>query len=56
VLDRRGLEARSCECYAVIRKGYDQLCATPTPRSADPWSAPRDSGRRLPAGEAAATT
>jgi len=55
VLDRRGLEARSCECYAVIRQGYDQLSATPTPRCADPWSAQQNSGRRTPAGGAAAT-
>lgn len=25
VLDRAGLEARACECYAVIRKAYDRL-------------------------------
>ena len=25
VLDRRGLEQRSCECYAVVRKEYDRL-------------------------------
>jgi CRP-like cAMP-binding protein len=25
VLDRAGIEARSCECYAVIRKEYDRL-------------------------------
>ncbi|WIT12077.1 Crp/Fnr family transcriptional regulator [Paucibacter sediminis] len=25
VLDRAGLEARSCECYAVVRKEYDRL-------------------------------
>ncbi len=25
VLDRPGLEARSCECYAVVRKEYDRL-------------------------------
>jgi CRP-like cAMP-binding protein len=25
VLDRQGLEARSCECYAVVRKEYDRL-------------------------------
>ena len=25
VLDRRGLEARSCECYAVVKKEYDRL-------------------------------
>ena len=25
VLDRTGLEARACECYAVVRKEYDRL-------------------------------
>jgi CRP-like cAMP-binding protein len=25
VLDRRGLEARSCECYAVVKNEYDRL-------------------------------
>ena len=25
VLDRLGLEARSCECYAVVKKEYDRL-------------------------------
>ena len=25
VLDRSGLEARSCECYAVVKKEYDRL-------------------------------
>ena len=25
VLDRRGLERRACECYAVVRKEYDRL-------------------------------
>jgi CRP-like cAMP-binding protein len=25
VLNRRGLELRSCECYAVVRKEYDRL-------------------------------
>ncbi len=25
VLDRRGLENRSCECYAVVRKEYERL-------------------------------
>jgi len=30
VLDRVGLEARSCECYAVIRQGYDRLLDEPS--------------------------
>ena len=25
VLDREGLEKRTCECYAVVRKEYDRL-------------------------------
>jgi CRP-like cAMP-binding protein len=25
VLDREGLEARTCECYAVVRREYDRL-------------------------------
>jgi CRP-like cAMP-binding protein len=25
VLDRKGLEARACECYAVVRKEFDRL-------------------------------
>jgi hypothetical protein len=25
VLDRPGLEMRSCECYAVVKKEYDRL-------------------------------
>jgi hypothetical protein len=25
VLDRTGLEARTCECYAVVKKEYDRL-------------------------------
>jgi CRP-like cAMP-binding protein len=30
VLDRAGLEKRSCECYAVVRKEYDRLlCGSP---------------------------
>jgi Mn-dependent DtxR family transcriptional regulator len=25
VLDRRGLEARTCECYAVVKREYERL-------------------------------
>jgi hypothetical protein len=25
VLDRNGLEARACECYAVVKKEFDRL-------------------------------
>jgi Mn-dependent DtxR family transcriptional regulator len=29
VLDRAGLEARTCECYAVVHKEYDRLLPGP---------------------------
>jgi CRP-like cAMP-binding protein len=29
VLDRPGLEARTCECYAVVKKEYDRLLPAP---------------------------
>jgi CRP-like cAMP-binding protein len=29
VLDRAGLEARSCECYGVVREAYDRLGTAP---------------------------
>ncbi len=29
VLDRAGLEKRSCECYSVVRQAYDRLWARP---------------------------
>ena len=32
VLDRPGIEARACECYAVVKKEYDRIL--PTPRHA----------------------
>jgi Mn-dependent DtxR family transcriptional regulator len=25
ILDREGLEARTCECYAVVKREYDRL-------------------------------
>ena len=31
VLDRRGLEKRSCECYAVVKKEYDRLLPDKAP-------------------------
>ena len=35
ILDRVGLEARSCECYNVVRRAYDKLsCAHVAPRRA----------------------
>jgi len=30
VLDRRQLEARVCECYAVVKKEYDRLLSSVT--------------------------
>lgn len=30
VLDRAGLETRSCECYAVVKREYDRLFSIPT--------------------------
>ncbi|MGV8943811.1 Crp/Fnr family transcriptional regulator [Thermomonas sp.] len=30
VLDRKGLERRSCECYAVVKKEYDRLLPNKT--------------------------
>jgi hypothetical protein len=30
VLDRPGLEAQVCECYAVVKKEYDRLLPTKT--------------------------
>jgi Mn-dependent DtxR family transcriptional regulator len=37
VLNRAGLEERSCECYAVVKKEYDRLLpargATEAPRA-----------------------
>jgi hypothetical protein len=29
VIDRSGLESRSCECYAVVKKEYDRLMVLP---------------------------
>jgi CRP-like cAMP-binding protein len=29
VIDRRGLEQRSCECYAVVKKEYDRILPLP---------------------------
>lgn len=31
VIDRPGLEERSCECYAVVKREYDRLLNTPLP-------------------------
>jgi CRP-like cAMP-binding protein len=32
VLNRPGLEARTCECYAVVKKEFDRLLTAPSPR------------------------
>jgi CRP-like cAMP-binding protein len=32
VLDRGGLEARTCECYRVVRRAYDKLSCAHAPR------------------------
>ena len=44
VLDRRGLERRTCECYAVVKKEYDRLL--PDLKAVPP--APSVSGRMMP--------
>ena len=31
VVDRAGLEARSCECYRVVKREYDRLLPDVTP-------------------------
>ena len=31
VIDRAGLEQRTCECYAVVKKEYDRLLPQPLP-------------------------
>ncbi len=31
VLDRAGLEQRTCECYAVVRKEYERLLPVASP-------------------------
>ena len=36
VLDRPGLEAQVCECYAVVKKEYDRLLSPKTPDSVSP--------------------
>jgi len=46
VLDRAGLEARSCECYSVVRQAYDRLWAG----SATRWYG-SGGARRFPANQ-----
>jgi hypothetical protein len=31
ILDRTGLEARSCECYGVVRRAFDRLSCSHSP-------------------------
>ena len=45
VLDRRGLEQRACECYAVVRRECDRLL----PRAADRESGAPGPAARVPA-------
>ena len=40
VLDRGGLEARACECYAVVKKEYDRLLPEPETAHAGPDGRP----------------
>ena len=49
VLDRKGLERRSCECFAVVKREYDQLLPEPcaTPREPRPAVRPRMEYRSL---------
>jgi CRP-like cAMP-binding protein len=59
VLDRAGLEQRSCECYAAVKSEYDQLlqgadpAATSNARAPEPESCPAPDvqglGRAMPA-------
>jgi CRP-like cAMP-binding protein len=47
IIDRHGLEARSCECYGVVRRAYDRLsCTHSATRHSPTNSAP---GRMSPA-------
>jgi hypothetical protein len=51
VLDRRGLEQRACECYAVVRREYERMLphhAEPRERSGAP--ARRRTAQPQPAG------
>jgi hypothetical protein len=41
VVDRQGLEARACECYAIIHEEHRRLADLPDGRAADPASGAR---------------
>jgi hypothetical protein len=43
ILDRAGLEERSCECYAVVRRAYDRLLRDARSRRLASDSRPRAS-------------
>jgi hypothetical protein len=45
VLDRPGLEARVCECYAVVKKEYDRLLPDTTTRASIPALTSNHPGR-----------
>lgn len=51
VIDRRGLEQQSCECYGVVERAYEQLrcgsSAWPRPRAARDRTRSSDSGRMV---------
>ncbi len=36
ILDRRGLERRSCECYGVSKREFDRLLGAAGPRAGSP--------------------
>ncbi len=48
VVDRRGLEARSCECYSVVHQAYERLRSNstmwPRPQAARPAAPERGAG------------
>ena len=50
VLDRRGLERQSCECYGVVERAYEQLRSGSTawpPTSGQPARASTNEGRHM---------
>jgi CRP-like cAMP-binding protein len=47
VLDRPGLEARACECYAVVKKEFSRLLPAPN----DEWEISAESMRQYAAGQ-----
>ena len=48
VLDRRGLEQHSCECYSVVRLAYERLSNGASARSRPPTAPPSVRGRAEP--------